>query len=133
MVAAGLVPSYLYSSPEDDTVSKPKRRRITKARVLTENEYVEMMKEKDRKKEAEELKKKRKEEREEKRREKERQKREREEEEGKRGREGEEKERERKDDKGKEKARQACEVEGRPKKGKQPVQAAMESDRKSVV
>ena len=51
---------------------QPKKRRIVKARVLTENEYVEMMKEKDRKeKETEELKQKRKEEREKKRKERE--------------------------------------------------------------
>ena len=66
LVAAGLVPSYLadlFSSPEDDTLNKPKQRRITKAQVLTENEYVEMMKEKDRQeKKAGELKKKCKEE-----------------------------------------------------------------------
>ena len=72
---------------------------------------------KDRQKEAEELKK-RKEEREEKKRERETEEREEErQEEGKRGREGEVKERERKEDTG----------QGKPKKGKQPIQAAMES------
>ena len=110
LVTAGLLPSYLanlFPSPEDHSLNKPKRRRITKAQVLTENKYVEIMKEKDRQeKEAEELKKKRKEERKEKR-ERETEERERgrktEEEEGKRGREGEEKEREGEENRGKEK------------------------------
>ena len=73
LVRAGLVPTHLadlFSTPE--TEMQPKKRRIVKARVLTENEYVEMMKEKDRKeKETEELKQKRKEEREKKRKERE--------------------------------------------------------------
>ena len=104
-------------------MSKLKRRRITKAQVLTENEHVEMMKEKDRKeKEAEELKKKRKEEREEKRRGKERQKQEREEERQRKKKEREEE----KEKKRREKERMIKEKkkQGRPKKGKQPVQAA---------
>ena len=67
LVTAGLVFAYLdniFSLPADDIQSKPRmQRRITKARVLTENEYLVMLKEKDRKeKEAEELKKKCKEE-----------------------------------------------------------------------
>ena len=94
-----------------------------KARVLTENEYVEMMKEKDRQeKEAGELKKKRKEEWEEKKRERERQKKEREKE-----RQRKKKEREEEEKKKKEKETEEKRKQGRPKKGKQPVQAAMES------
>ena len=88
LVAAGLVPSHLadiFSTPHDDPESRPKRRRITDARVLTENEYYDLLKAKERKeKEEEELKQQRKEERErrkkEKEEEKERRKKEREEE-----------------------------------------------------
>ena len=67
LVAAGLIPTHLsdiFCTPHHVTESKPKRRRIT-ARVLTENEYYDLLKEKDRKdKEDKELKQKRKEERE---------------------------------------------------------------------
>ena len=80
LVAAGLVPGYLsdiFTTPEDEVGNKPKRRRITNARVLTENEYIEMMKEKERQeREAEELKQQRKEERERKKEEREKNKRE---------------------------------------------------------
>jgi len=85
-----MVPAHLADilcTPDIDPQTQPtKRRRITRTRVLTENEYIDMMKEKDAKeKEAEELKKKRKEERERKKEEREKQKREKEEENEKRG------------------------------------------------
>ena len=74
LVAAGLIPTHLsdiFCTPHHVTESKPKRRRIT-ARVLTENEYYDLLKKKDRKdKEDKELKQKRKEERERKKKEKE--------------------------------------------------------------
>ena len=76
LVAAGLVPSHLadlFCTPESDVQKKQKRRRITNARVVTENEYIEMLKEKDKKdRETEEAKQRRKEEREEKKKERER-------------------------------------------------------------
>ena len=80
-----MVPAHLadvFCTPDMDPQTQPtKRRRITRARVLTENEYIDMMKEKDAKeREAEELKKKRKEEQEHKKEEREKQKREKEEE-----------------------------------------------------
>ena len=76
LVATGMVPTHLadiFCTPDMDPQTQPtKRRRIKRARVLTENEYIDMMKEKDAKKrEAEELKKKRKEERERKKEERE--------------------------------------------------------------
>jgi len=68
LVRAGLVPQYLadiLKTPQTDEASKQSSRRITGVRVLTSNEYVEIMREKDKKeKEAAELKKRRKEERE---------------------------------------------------------------------
>ena len=51
LVMTGMVPAHLaeiFCTPDMDPQSQPtKRRRITKARILTENEYIEMMKEKD--------------------------------------------------------------------------------------
>ena len=75
LVKAGLVPQHLsdiLSTSTSHAADKKSSRRITGVRVLTANEYVDMVREKDkRKKEAEELKQKRKEERELKRVEKE--------------------------------------------------------------
>ena len=84
LVRAGLVPTYLadiFSVPDEQSQSTRKRRRITKTRVLTEDEYMEMLKEKEAKEnEAKELKKKRREERERKKEEREAQKKKKEEE-----------------------------------------------------
>lgn len=68
LVKAGLVPQHLadifVTGHADETSEKRSSRRITGVRVLTANDYVEMMREKDRKaKETAELKQKRKEER----------------------------------------------------------------------
>ena len=85
LVSAGLIPSNLGDilSPPAEVVSKPKRR-IVKARVLTEDEFAAILKEKDRKeKEAAEEKEKRKIEREKKRLEREKKKAEKEKEKGK--------------------------------------------------
>ena len=49
LIAAGLVPSDLadiYCTSDRDE-NRPKRRRLTNARVLTENEYYDMLKEKE--------------------------------------------------------------------------------------
>ena len=74
LVMAGLVPQHLsdiFLTPQSDAANQ-KSRRITGAKVLTENEYFEFVKEKERKeREATELKQKRREERELKRDEKE--------------------------------------------------------------
>ena len=89
LVRAGLVPTYLadiFTVPDDQSQSLRKRRRITKTRVLTEDEYVKMMKEKEAKEnEAQELKKKRREERERKKEEREAQKKKKEEEKKQKG------------------------------------------------
>ena len=79
LVSAGLVPPDLadtLSAPsEDAAVAKKWTKRITGARALTANEYVEMLREDDMKKmEAAELKQKRKEEREQRKKKKEDQK-----------------------------------------------------------
>lgn len=77
LVRAGLVPVHLADilSPQTDNVAEKRSRRITGVRVLTSNEYTEMMREKDRReKEAAEMKQIRKEEREQKRLEKEQEK-----------------------------------------------------------
>ena len=78
LVRVGLVPTYLaniFTVPDDQSRSSCKRRRITKTRVLTEDEYVKMMKEREAKEnEAQELKKKCREERERKKEEREAQK-----------------------------------------------------------
>ena len=84
LVKAGLIPLHLADilSPQQETdTEKRKSRRITGVRVLTSNEYTEMMRERDRKeKQAAEMKQKRKEEREQrKEQEKERKRKEREE------------------------------------------------------
>ena len=75
LVRVGLVPQDLadiFLSPQTDERDKRPSRRITGVRVLTSNEYVEMIREKDRKKkEASEMKQRRKEEREHKKMEKE--------------------------------------------------------------
>ena len=70
LVRAGLIPAHLadiLATPPANAATQRRVRRITKARVLTAREYVEMMEEKEKKeKEAAELKQKRKEEREQK-------------------------------------------------------------------
>ena len=66
--AAGLVPSHLadiFCTPHREDENRPKRRRLTNARVLTEKEYYDMLKEKKQKeKEEQEAKERRKNERE---------------------------------------------------------------------
>ena len=75
LVRVGLIPQDLadiFLTPQADEREKRSSRRITGVQVLTSNEYVEMVKEKDRKeKEASEMKQRRKEERERKKMEKE--------------------------------------------------------------
>ena len=76
-----MVPAHLadiFCTPDMAPQTQPtKRRRITRARVLTENEYIHMMEKDAKEREAEELNKKRKEERERKKEEREKQERER--------------------------------------------------------
>ena len=78
LVRAGLIPAHLadiLATPPANAATQRRVRRITKARVLTAKEYVEMMEEKEKKeKEAAELKQKRKEEREQKKLEREKEK-----------------------------------------------------------
>ena len=78
LVQAGLIPAHLadiLATPPANAATQRRVRRITKARVLTAREYVEMMEEKEKKeKEAAELKQKRKEEREQKKLEREKEK-----------------------------------------------------------
>ena len=78
LVQAGLIPPHLadiLATPPANAATQRRVRRITKARVLTAREYVEMMEEKEKKeKEAAELKQKRKEEREQKKLEREKEK-----------------------------------------------------------
>ena len=78
LVQAGLIPAHLadiLATPPANAATQRRVRRITKARVLTAREYVEMMEEKEKKeKEAAELKQKRKEERERKKLEREKEK-----------------------------------------------------------
>ena len=72
LIAAGLVPSDLADifCTSDRDENRPKRRRLTNARVLTENEYYDMLKEKEQKeKEEQGAKEKRKKEREQKKKE----------------------------------------------------------------
>ena len=72
LIAAGLVPSDLADifCTSDRDENRPKRRRLTNARVLTENEYFDMLKEKEQKeKEEQGAKEKRKKEREQKKKE----------------------------------------------------------------
>lgn len=56
LVAAGLIPEHLQDilvSPEDGPKKKKRSRMVTKARVITGDEYMEIMREKGRKKENE--------------------------------------------------------------------------------